>query len=367
MRVNFLSEGEIIFSVGHGIQSAYHNQLSALKKRISVVKNRMILDDSDLVHLHTYGPIALIKAVMSKKPVIISSHTLPEEAKGSVSVGWLLSRLFLRYLPIVYNSCDLVIAPSVFNKMRLQKIGVKKEIAIVSNGVNTKKFRFSEKKGQAFRREHGIGDEDVVVYTVGAIIPRKGVYTFLELAKRFPDVRFIWVGLPLFKFLGADFFKIRKLMESKPKNVIFTGYVFDIIAAYSAGDIFLFPTHHETQGVALLEAAACSRPLLVRDIEAFNGWLINGENCLKGRSVLEFSSKLKRLIENEELRAKLSKNARKLAEKNDINLTSDELFNIYKKVVQRGRTEWERPSLINIAYVFTVSILLILGVLLSIL
>jgi len=69
------------------------------------------------------------------------------------------------------------------------------------------------------------------------------------------------------------------LIES-PRNCTFTGYIDDIRGAFAAGDIFCFPTHEENEGIALLEAMAAGKPVLVRDIETFS-WLADGEDSLK--------------------------------------------------------------------------------------
>jgi len=40
--------------------------------------------------------------------------------------------------------------------------------------------------------------------------------------------------------------------------------------AFAAGDVFLFPTHEENEGIALLEAMTAGKAVVVRDIETFS-------------------------------------------------------------------------------------------------
>ena len=94
MKVNLFSENELIFNKGHGIHSSFINQFNALKRKIKVIKNSIFEEEAELIHLHSFGPLAFFKALTSKKPVIITCHTLPEEVKGSSVLAWSLSKLF---------------------------------------------------------------------------------------------------------------------------------------------------------------------------------------------------------------------------------------------------------------------------------
>jgi glycosyltransferase involved in cell wall biosynthesis len=115
------------------------------------------------------------------------------------------------------------------------------------------------------------------VFMVGHVIKRKGLATFVETAHRMPDVDFVWFG-PVDRSLKGR--ETKRLVDEAPANCTFTGFVDDIRGAYAAGDVFCFPTHEENEGIALLEAMAAGKPLVVRDIETFS-WLDDGEECLK--------------------------------------------------------------------------------------
>ncbi len=70
-------------------------------------------------------------------------------------------------------------------------------------------------------------------------------------------------------------------MKTIQKNVLFPGYIKgDIIeGAYSAADLFFFPSYEETEGIVVLEALASRQNVLVRDIPVYKGWLSNGRNA----------------------------------------------------------------------------------------
>ena len=83
-----------------------------------------------------------------------------------------------------------------------------------------------------------------------------------------------------------------------PKNVIYIGYTPDVMAALSASDIFFFPSIHETQGLAIVEAAANSRPIVSRDLPVFKEWLTHGCDCLMGTCINDFAAHIQTLIED---------------------------------------------------------------------
>jgi glycosyltransferase involved in cell wall biosynthesis len=331
MKVNFISEAEIINNYGEGIWAVYKQQLKGLMDSgLQVSSNKFLFDDTDVVHIHTFGTLAYMKASITKKPLVISTHTLPNEAVGSVFSSSTISNFFEHYLPRFYSKADIIVSPSKFTKESLKKYNIKKPIFVVSNGVDTKKFRFSKAKRIEFRKKHGIKEREIVVYCVGQIIMRKGVDKFIKLARAFPDIKFIWVGRRPFGKLSGDNKKIDIFMKKAPRNVVFTGFVDDVVAAHCAGDIFLLATSFENECIALLEAAAVGNVVLVSNLPTFDEWLTHGKNCIKCDSYESFRDKLKMLIKNDNLREKIGKNAIKMAKKKDIRNVSKNLVRIYK-------------------------------------
>lgn len=77
-----------------------------------------------------------------------------------------------------------------------------------------------------------------MIICVGLYFERKGITDFVELARKFPEYRFIWFGhTPMYSIPRA----IRTIVkEDHPANVEFPGYIKgDIIeGAYSAADLF---------------------------------------------------------------------------------------------------------------------------------
>ncbi len=105
--------------------------------------------------------------------------------------------------------------------------------------------------------------------------------------------------------------------------------------ALSASDIFFFPSRHETQGLALVEAAANARPIVTRDLPVFREWLTHGRDCLMGSSEEEFDTCLRQLADDPAMMKRLGSEAKRSAEKyHDIDKTSKQLGQIYNELLE---------------------------------
>jgi len=309
-----------------GIATAVKNQRKALELngiRVTSDPN----GEYDILHINTIGPQSLYLAKKMRrkgKKVVLHAHTTAENFRESFGLSNQIAPLLKKYLKYFYNQGDIIICPSEYTKSELVGYNLSPEIKVVSNGIDIEEFKGNEKKRHEYRTKFGLGG--TVPFCIGNVFIRKGISTFAKVGRIFPKHQFIWFG-PIYtgplKSRGVKF-----TIKNTPRNVKFVGRVEDIIAAYSAGDIFFLPTHHETQGVVVLEAASCGKPILVRDLPVFEGWLQDGENCLKATEE-EFTDKLGRLLENPQLRRKLGENARKLAKKHSLQKIGKQLIAAY--------------------------------------
>lgn len=316
-------EGPLAMS---GIATAVKNQRKALELNgIEVTSDPG--DEYDVLHINTIGPRSLYLAKKMKrkgKKIVLHTHTTAENFRESFGFSNQIAPLLKKYLRYFYDQGDLLICPSEYAKSELASYGLSTRIKVVSNGVDVETFKADEKRGEEYRARFEL--EGVVPFCVGNVFARKGISTFAKVGAMFPKHRFIWFG-PIY---GGPLKsrKVRSILKRTPPNVRFVGRVEDIVAAYSAGDVFFLPTHHETQGVVVLEAASCGKPILIRDLPVFKGWLQDGRDCLKATEE-EFPEKLRRLLENQQLRKKLGENARKLAEKHSLKEIGKQLIEAY--------------------------------------
>jgi glycosyltransferase involved in cell wall biosynthesis len=200
---------------------------------------------------------------------------------------------------------------------------------VIPNGVDCKRFSFDEDKRNAFRAKYDLRDE-WVVFSVGLLIPRKGVADFIQVARAFEDeARFIWVGSTEKMLKKMD-------VSQVSRNVDFIGYVpfEEMPTVYAGGDIFFFPTYAESYGNVLFEAAAAGRALVIRDIKTYQGLLEDGVHCAKGKTVTEYTQHIQEIIRDRDLQDTLREGALKLAAEQDLHITIEKLIETYEELLQ---------------------------------
>ena len=319
-----------------GIISAHTNLKKALELNgVEVVEQYS--KDIDVFHVHY--PIGFMTQFnrlkfYGKIPLIVHAHSTAEDLAGSFVLTNEIKPITKKMFKFLYSKADTVLCPSPYGKRLLESYGVTGNIEVISNGIDTDFFRSNPDPGfgKGLRKAHGIGDEPVV-FSVGHVIQRKGCLEFAHMAEQLPECRFMWFGQIYSKFIAHNL-ELMPYINGVQKNLKFAGYAKDILEAYAAGDIFVFPTYEEMQGIAVLEAAAMEKPIIVRDLPVFQGWLEHGVNCLKAKTTEEFVEHIETLVDDRQLRQKLVDNAKKLAEENSLRNTGKKLKGIYERVVR---------------------------------
>lgn len=310
-----------------GIRESVKNQ----RKMLDIAGIEYVTEprlDASVLHLNLMGPRSIYLARSARRrgtPVVIHTHATAEDFRESFRFSNVLSRPLRRYLEAAYASGDVLVCPSEHNRRRIESY-TDVETTVISNGVDASKLEgFSTLREEYMGR---LGLTPPVVFLVGHVIKRKGLATFVETARRMPDLDFVWFGPLDLSLKGRS---TRKLIEGSPDNCTFTGYVDDVRVAYAVGDVFFFPTHEENEGIALLEAMVAGKPIVVRDIEPF-AWLTDGHDCLK--SAGRFDEVLDRL-RDPVLRDRLGSNAARRGEDFSLENVAHRLSSLYEGLLER--------------------------------
>lgn len=316
----------------HGITSSVSNQRKALKSAGAEVVSKPV-DDYEVIHLNWPGPISYFQARRAKrkgKLAITFAHS-GRDVVGGFTMSEILAPMFIKWFKIYHRVSDLVIAPSQYAKRMISDFGIEdSKTRVVSNGVDASSVRFSPRKREIFRDKFDLQKPTVI--GVGQVIPRKGLVTFARVAENLPQYQFVWFGPKMNKLAMYDR-DMNKVLADPPSNVKFPGYVDDIQAAYSAGDLFFFPSHEENEGIVLLEAAIRKIPIVTRDLPVYEGWLEDDRHCLVGDGVEEFSGLIKKALEEESLRDRLTENAAEMAEKRKLERIGQKYLEIYDEII----------------------------------
>ncbi len=322
-----------------GIYRAFVNHLRALKE-MGVEVTTDPRGEYDVLHLHWFGPRSLRSLRWAKRrgiPVIMHAHSIGRyDFAGGFTGTCLLAPFYERLLDRVYSRADALFVPSEFAAAMLAKRGLG-PVHVVSNGADLSRFRPDEERRKRWREMLGL--RGFTVYSAGNVLPRKGVLDFIAVAERLPKFQFIWFGQrwgPL-----AFYPRMEWVIRKAPRNVRFAGFVEDPAGAYDACDLFFFPTYGENQPLALLEAAALGKPIVVRDVPAFS-YLEHGLHCLKANSVEEFRDAIRVVAEAPSLRERLSRNARTFALEHELKRVGERLLELYRLVASGGRERCPR-------------------------
>ena len=84
----------------------------------------------------------------------------------------------------------------------------------------------------------------------------------------------------------------------------------DIVGAFNALDIYIFPSREENQGMTNVESAAVGVPMLLRDLPAYKGYFTDESDCLMAHNENEFAPKLSRLVDDRQERDLLAARAK---------------------------------------------------------
>lgn len=306
--------GGIMFKgIGTGLITSYKNQREVLKHL--VIPFVEAWDDScDLLQINTpwaYSLYIMHKAKKRGTKIAVWAHVTAEDSVNVFRFTKILFPLSKRYLTYAYGRADLIFCPSEHTRKLLLAYGLPdSKLKVMSNGVNVEKFYADEVLRENGRKELEV--KGLVIGTVGLAVPRKGIDSFLKLARKHPEHQFVWIG----KIYNA--FLAKPLPRDLPANVKFTGYVDDVVAAMNALDIFVFLSSEENQGMVIMEAGSVGLPMVLRELPAYKGWMRDGENCLMATTQDGLEKHLDALINDPALRTRLGKAARKMAESESI-------------------------------------------------
>jgi 1,2-diacylglycerol-3-alpha-glucose alpha-1,2-glucosyltransferase len=255
-------------------------------------------DSFDLAHINTvWGKSERLLKRCKKAgiPVIVHGHSTYEDFRRSFKCWQLAEPIFDHRLKVMYSAADLIITPTPYSKKLIESYGFAKKVIAISNGIDLKEYAPDLASQQEFRNHFALKEGEKFVMGVGFPFERKGIQDFFDVARHFPEIKFIWFG-HLQAILTNE--KVKRWVRQRPKNAIMAGYCKGslIHGAYQCASAMFFPSYEETEGIVVLEALASKTPLVVRDIGVYQPWLEDGVNCHKGTNNDQFVAILNHLF-----------------------------------------------------------------------
>ncbi len=294
-------------------------------------------DSYDIAHINYYLLNSYLLAQTLKLrniPIVYHAHSTEEDFRNSFLLSNQIAPAFKKWLITCYSLGDAVVTPTPYAKKILLNYGITSPIYSISNGINLKEFSKEPTFRNEFRKEFDYSDEDIIILGIGLYIERKGILDFIELAKKMPEYKFIWFGYTNPNLLPD---KINNAIDEAKTipNIKLPGYHESntIKKALAGCDIYIFPTHEETEGIPILEASAMKTPMIIRDIPVFEDWLIDKEHVYKAKDNDEFIE-LIRLMVNHKL-DDLTENAYNIAKERDLTIIGKQLKDVYMSLLKK--------------------------------
>lgn len=297
--INMLSKADMV--KGQGVLSAHDEQVALAKKVMAggarVLENKKIAEG--ITHYHSINPefyLSISKA-KAQGAAVGYVHFLPETVENSISLPRFAKNLFYKYMISFYKRMDYLVTvnPVFIEKLAAYGIGADK-VTYIPNVVSEECFYpLPKEKREAVRRKYRIPEERFTVLCVGQLQKRKGVFDFVEIAKRMPECQFVWAGGFSFGKLSEGYEEIRGMMKHLPANVKFLGIVDrkKMNEIYNMADMMFLPSYEELFPMTILESMNCALPVLVRDLPIYDPILF--DHALRGRHKGEFISVIRQL------------------------------------------------------------------------
>ena len=310
-------------------------------KIYSLLKNHRI----DVVNVYSCTYLTFISILVAKRlniPVMISSHSQPKKLIKNIGINASLNKIieksYQKFIVKMCNISDAVQVPSRFAHKQLISWGFKKKVVIISNGVDLK-FFYPAVKCSVFIKRFHLENKKIVLY-VGRLMKEKNVKVLIKsfsiASKKLENAVLIIVGEG---FLKKELMQLAYSLGISEK-VTFTGRIpeKDLNMPFAAADLFVMPSLVELQGLAVLEAMASGKPILVAKsedsaaaelvVEGKNGYTFNPKN------EHELSSKIIKLLENKNLRLRMGKCSLSYAKNHDIDKSVDKMEALYKSLLK---------------------------------
>jgi len=313
----------------------------------------------DLIHSHYWlsGLIALELRLKWQVPIVQMFHTLAvmknrvarEEEEEA-------SKLRLDAEERLMRESDRIIAATQAELAQLQWLyrADVNRIRVVPPGVDTTRF-YPIPKDEALEFIGPPARHCMLLY-VGRVEPLKGIDTLFEAIAILKQEGFLVINPLCLAIIGGDPEASTEEMSSEMdrlQNLRESLGIGDLITFlgqrdqdtlqyyYSAAEIVVVPSHYESFGMVALEAMACGTPVIASETGGLAFLVKDGETGFHVPAVdpEALAERLKELMQDEDLRAKLGEQAAIYAKEFSWSLIVDQILELYASVLVSEKDE----------------------------
>lgn len=303
-----------------------------------------IIRGLDIIHIQHFAMMGQYGLTFAKQfgiPSVYTYHTMAELYTSYIPViGELFDgpiRALTRYTTARANC---VLAPTVSVRDYLRSIGVSQPITVVPTGIHT--ARYQRTNQEYVRIKYHIPPKQSILLYVGRIAAEKNIQFLLDafrlVLKQQPQTHLLLVGS------GPDKGKVRRWIRKNQldHNVTCTGFLEreETIKVFGTGDLFVFPSVSDTQGIVIIEAMAAGTVPVAIDRLGPHDLIKNGvTGYLTDLNKAAFAAKIVDLLVNPEKRARFAKAAQEKAVRFDAAKTALGLEKVYETLLSHPRSQ----------------------------
>ena len=256
--------------------------------------------ESDLIQCQSI--IAGLSGLLSGKPYFVWVRGSDINIEGIYFPRFIEMMIY----KLIINNANCVFALTKHMKKEIENKFKRKKVCVIPNGIEIEKFKNIKNKIE-FQN-----NQDKVILFVGSLRPVKGVkYLIMALEKVikiYPNVKLIIIGH------GDEYSKLLNLVKQLNLNdyVKFEGEISNdrVLEYMSSSDLFVLPSLSEGFPNVILEAMAEGLPIISTNVKGLDEMVKNNINGLlvKPKDPQDIAKKILKLINDENLRKKMSKN-----------------------------------------------------------
>lgn len=291
-------------------------QLGAELKALVEIKRLFRSLKPDIVHLVTIKPVIYgsLMARLGRVPAVVAAVSglgtvfLADSMPGRIRRNLVLAmyRLGFRHknLKVIFQNRD---DSSLLESSGAVRGGQSR--LVQGAGVDLNECQYKEEP-----------EGKPVVVMAARLLRDKGIYEFVEaseiLARRGVEVTFRVLGdVDAHNTSSVSTVDLDKWKQTT--NIEFLGYRTDIAEQYAQANIVCLPSYREGLSKSLLEGAACGRAIVTTDVPGCRDAIVPGKTgaLVPVKDPIALADALQKLVENPELRRRMGKAGRALAEK----------------------------------------------------
>jgi len=230
-------------------------------------------------------------------------------------------------------------AASDFEKEAILSMGFRRPIAIIPPALNLEEYSRPRGPRGLNARFPALSGKKVILF-LGRVHPKKGLDllagAFKKACEKRDDIFLAVAGPGETEYVN----KIKRLFENTgvSDKVLFTGALLEEekISALYESDIFVLPSYGENFGIAVLEAMACRRPVIITnrvglfpDVKEYRAGIVT--NC----DQKEIAGALLTLLNDESMGKAMGENGRRMAEDKFTNdEVADRTIKVYREILK---------------------------------